>query len=184
MASRAMVLLEQLHEESGAKVEIDVDGTIIVTPASDEHVVAASDLVLQLGKAAPAGVLVVAEGPIWAPLGRENPSYIPDVSVIEAVSLRSGRDGQGLVPAPLVVVEIISPESRRRDLGEKAEGYWHGGAGTYWTIDLPGLAAVERPTLVIRRRGVEGWEPSDPMTGIVTIEKPFPLLLDLDRLSL
>jgi len=179
-----MALLEQIHEESGAKVEIDVDGTIIVTPASDEHVVAASDLVLQLGMAAPPGVLVVAEGPIWAPLGRENPSYIPDVSVIEAVSLRSGRDGQGLVPAPLVVVEIISPESRRRDLGEKAEGYWQGGARAYWTIDLPGLAPVDRPTLVIRRRAVDRWETSDPMTGVVSLDEPFGLRLDLDRLAL
>jgi hypothetical protein len=32
MVSRVTSLLEQIHEESGARGEIDINGTIIVTP--------------------------------------------------------------------------------------------------------------------------------------------------------
>jgi hypothetical protein len=66
--------LEWLAETAGAKVEVDIEGSIIVTPATDEHFVAGAEFLRQLGAVAPEGVLVGAEGPRWAPLGADRPS--------------------------------------------------------------------------------------------------------------
>jgi Uma2 family endonuclease len=184
MATIAIELLDRLTEESGAKVEIDAEGSIVVTPASDAHVVAASELLRQLAMAAPPGVRVVAEGPRWAPLGGTSPSYVPDIAVVEATALRRGSDDYGLHPSPLLVVEVLSPESRRRDLREKADAYWRGGATAYWTVELPDLSPVERPTLSIRRRGASAWEPVEELSGSASVDAPFTLGLELDRLAL
>jgi len=38
-------------------------------------------------------------------------------------------------PAPLLVVEVLSPTTRRRDVHEKRDLYLSAGAGEYWVID-------------------------------------------------
>src|SRR5215211_2653812 len=132
-----MVWLERLAEDSGAKVEVDAEGSIIVAPATDDHLIAAQALHEQLLAYRPPETLVFTEGPRWNPTGAERPSYVPDVSVVDRRALRRARGVYTLSPAPLLVVEVISPESRRRDVGEKADAYFAGGALAYWTVDIP-----------------------------------------------
>jgi Uma2 family endonuclease len=66
------------------------------------------------------------EGLRWSPTGRLQPSYIPDVSVLDRRSVARPAGVLSLDPPPLVVVDVLSPESRRRDPGEKAAGYFAG----------------------------------------------------------
>jgi NAD-dependent dihydropyrimidine dehydrogenase PreA subunit len=50
------------------------------------------------------------------------------------------------IPGPPIglVVEVMSPSSRARDLGPKRELYWRSGVPTYWTVDqLTGRVAVQ-----------------------------------------
>jgi hypothetical protein len=67
----------------------------------------------------------------------------------------------------LLVVDIVSPDSRRRDLTEKADAYFTGGASAFWTIELPALTGVARPELTVRQRGFDTWESRGPLTGAI-----------------
>jgi Uma2 family endonuclease len=125
-----MAWLERLAELADAKVEVDRDGGVVVSPASDRHVVAATRLAVRLAGQVDDAVEVVVEGPRWSPLGGMAPSYVPDLTVVWRSSLQRGDRDYGLVPPPLLVVEILSPATRRRDLGEKEADYYLGGAST------------------------------------------------------
>jgi Uma2 family endonuclease len=173
--------LDWLAEEAGAKVEIDREGSVIVSPATDAHVFAASDLHQQLLTVRSSDLLVLIEGPRWTPFGPDRPSYVPDLSVLERQALQRPAGLGSLTPPPLLLVEIVSPDSRRRDLTEKADAYFAGGATAYWTIELPALTGVSRPELTIRQRGHDSWETREPLTGPVHLQ-PIDVHLDLDRL--
>ena len=111
--------LDWLADEAGAKVEVDAEGSIVVSPASDAHVFAANQLQRQLLTAITGERLVLLEGPRWTPRGAIGPSYVPDLCILERRALPRPANTFNLDPAPLLVVEIVSPESRRRDLGER-----------------------------------------------------------------
>jgi Uma2 family endonuclease len=177
------VWLDRLAEDAGAKVELDDEGSVIVSPATDAHLVAAHALYDQLRPALPVALLVFTGGPRWNPLGADHPSYVPDLSVVEAEALRRLPGSFALQPPPLLVIEICSPESRRRDLEEKADAYHAGGAHAYWTVEVPALSHVTRPEATVRRRAVQGWETEATVSGDVTLSDPVWLRCDLDRLS-
>ncbi len=175
--------LDWLAEQAQAKVEVDIEGSIIVTPASNPHVVAVAQLLRQVVAVAPPELLVAPEGPRWAPLGGDKPSYVPDLTVVEARAVSLDTEDFALDPPPLLVVEVISPESRRRDLQEKVEAYFVGGAFAYWTVEVPRLSPLDTPELTIRRRGAGGWVTEQPVHGVVDIGAPFAVQLDLSRLA-
>ena len=62
--------LDWLAGEAGAKVEVDNEGSVIVSPATDAHVFAASELHQQLVAVPTPELLVLVEGPRWTPSGR------------------------------------------------------------------------------------------------------------------
>ena len=176
--------LDRLAEEAGAKVEVDSVGSVIVSPATDAHVFAASELHQQLLAVRTPELLVLVEGPRWTPLGQDRSSYVPDLCVLERRALHRPAGLGSLTPPPLLMVEIVSPDSRRRDLTEKAEAYFTGGAAAYWTIELPVLTGVNRPELTVRQRGRDAWDTRGPLTGAAHLNHPFDVRLDLDRLTL
>ena len=175
--------LEGLAEQAQAKVEVDMEGNIIVSPATDPHLFAVARLLGPLSGACPKGLVVVAEGPWWTPLSSDEPSYVPDLGVLDEAMFSSRRSDLRLEVPPLLVVEILSPTSRRRDLGEKVEGYYAGGAEAYWTVEVPDLTGVATVELTIRTRGADAWDTSGPLTGVVDIEFPFPVQVDLSTLA-
>jgi Uma2 family endonuclease len=176
--------LDWLAEEAGAKVEVDSEGSVIVSPAADAHVFAASELDQQLLAVRTPELLVLVEGPRWNPLGPDRSSYVPDLCVLERRALHRPSGLWSLTPPPLLMVEIVSPDSRRRDLTEKAEAYFTGGAGAYWTIELPALTGVKRTELTVRQRRRDAWDTRGPLTGPAHLNHPIDIRLDLDRLAL
>ena len=50
---------------------------------------------------------------------------------------RSGRDaiGENGVSELLLAVEVLSPSSRRRDVGDKLTSYRDAGVPSYWVVD-------------------------------------------------
>ena len=63
----------------------------------------------------------------------ETSYLVPDVSVVRAADL--GDDEEGLHRVPLLVVEVLSPSTRRTDLLLKKDIYRGLGVPTYWLVD-------------------------------------------------
>ncbi|WP_328612676.1 Uma2 family endonuclease [Amycolatopsis sp. NBC_00355] len=72
-----------------------------------------------------------------------------------------------------VVIEIVSPGSRRTDYRVKHDEYADAGIPHYWIIDL-----TEPVSLVACR----GYQDAAAVTGTFATDVPFPVKLDLDAL--
>lgn len=72
--------------------------------------------------------------PFTVKLPQQNVVYSPDIFFVadERLHLLQPTHFDG---APDLVIEIVSPESRRRDWGEKLENYQKAGVREYWLID-------------------------------------------------
>lgn len=64
----------------------------------------------------------------------ERDNFEPDLSVWRAADHRFERD-QLLYPRPDLVVEVLSPKTRARDLGKKKREYGLAGTHEYWVVD-------------------------------------------------
>lgn len=83
---------------------------------------------------------------------------IPDVALVPELDLDVVR----LYTPPIVVVEILSPSTRRTDLMDKATEYAEFGVGQYWIVDL------EIPSISIQQNLGGNWIP----TAILIRENP------------
>lgn len=129
--------LDWLRAELGVvHLELDPWGSLIVSPATDEHETAVAILqhqaVVQLEL--PAGC-VRANGLAWKIPGGSGYLNVPDLAVVAPGWVRVGD--LHLAPPPLLVVEVASPSTRRADRGRKLADYRLGGAGLYVLVDLP-----------------------------------------------
>ncbi|MFQ5794089.1 MAG: Uma2 family endonuclease [Candidatus Bipolaricaulia bacterium] len=113
-----------------------VDGEVIVlAPASRKHQELADFLTQVLGifvKQQELGVVLSA--PFQMKTGPELPGREPDLLFVAKERLDLLKETYLEGPADLVV-EIISPESRLRDRGEKFAEYELGGVKEYWLLD-------------------------------------------------
>jgi Uma2 family endonuclease len=66
--------------------------------------------------------------------GEKMPGRLPDIIFVARENLARAEDNHLNGPGDLVV-EIISPESRSRDRGDKFYEYEQGGVREYWLID-------------------------------------------------
>ena len=111
-----------------------VDGRVVMTsPASARHQdigVFLTNVLAEHARTHDLGRVLLAPFQMRLPTsGRE-----PDVLFVAREHM--GRVLQNRVEGPAdLVVEIVSPESRVRDCGEKFYEYQEGGVGEYWLID-------------------------------------------------
>ncbi|MFD8492526.1 Uma2 family endonuclease [Amycolatopsis sp. NPDC059657] len=105
----------------------------------------------------------------------------PDLVVVsKAAGARLDAEG-GIYKASevVVVVEIVSPGSKRTDYVTKHGEYADAGIPHYWIVDL-----ADRVSLVAcHQAGVFGYQDAPAATGTFTTTEPFPLKLDLDQLG-
>src|SRR5262245_19458297 len=112
-----------------------LDGKHVVTPPPDiSHQRACSSLHVQLGN----HVRRRRQGEVLAgPIGLKLAQHTvvePDLLVVLAAPARSLR---GLVDqAPDLVVEVLSPSTRRNDRGRKLRQYAAAGVPEYWIVEL------------------------------------------------
>jgi len=115
--------------EDGHRYEL-LDGVLVVTPApAVPHQVVVSGVFRALWDAHPSTTLILPAPVDWVP----EPMTVlqPDVVVV-------GRDEAGqrkLTRVPLLVVEVLSPSTRRHDLGSKRLAYAGYGVPAYWVVD-------------------------------------------------
>lgn len=139
--------LDWLRAELGiAHLELDPWGSLIVSPATDEHERAVallhSQADRQLGLAPGC---VMSNGIAWKVPGGSGYLNVPDLAVVAPDWQRA--EAEHLDPPPLLVVEVASPSTRAVDRGRKLTDYRLGGAGLYVLVDLPANSAATDVTL-------------------------------------
>jgi Uma2 family endonuclease len=126
--------LDELHRlpDDGNKYEL-VFGELFVTPApTEEH----ETILARLSAVLVPYVAARGLGAVFHPraiLRFDDSEAEPDLFV-RALRAKPQRDWDA-APPPLLVVEVVSPTTRRRDLVDKRELYLAVGAGEYWVID-------------------------------------------------
>jgi Uma2 family endonuclease len=121
--------------DDGKRYEI-LDGELYVTPApSPLHQRVSKRLQRQLEDYFEArGLGEVFDAPIDMILGRHDVAQ-PDILVVTNPGQISGR---GIEGTPLLVVEVLSPSTRRHDREVKMRRYGELGIPHYWIVDPEG----------------------------------------------
>ena len=121
-------LLETLPDD-GLRYEL-IDGTLLVSPApTPRHQAAIGELYLLLRAACPEDHFVLLSPLDWQPDGRT--SLEPDLLVVR----RDRIGAKNITQTPTLVIEVISPSSRRIDRTLKLSRYAEGGISHYWVVD-------------------------------------------------
>lgn len=118
-----------------AHLELDPWGSLIVSPATDEHELAQGALTVQAARQLESAEYIVLPSMPWTVPGGTGYLMVPDLTVLAADWHRV--DELHFEPPPLLVVEIASPSTRRADRGRKLADYRLGGAEKYLLVDLP-----------------------------------------------
>ncbi|MBK5306864.1 MAG: Uma2 family endonuclease [Frankiaceae bacterium] len=147
--------------DDGQRYEL-VDGGLVVTPpATQRHQDLASDLRDRLAAAAPPGWRVRYE---YALPFADDTQRVPDVVVYRWPLQHPRPDERNPLGPPDVglIVEVVSPRTRRTDRFAKPGEYAEAGIPLFWRLETePGLVlhtfalrgATYEPTAQIRERG-------------------------------
>jgi Uma2 family endonuclease len=104
----------------------------------------------------------------------------PDIVVVDRAERARVRTEGGVLRASGVhlVVEIVSPGSKRTDRIIKHAEYADAGISHYWILDLESPISL----VAYRLAGELGYVEDDETTGTFTTTEPYPLTVELDRL--
>lgn len=171
--------LDWLRDELGiAHLELDPWGSLIVSPATDEHETAVAMLhdqaVPQLGLP---GGCVRSNGLAWKVPGGSGYVNVPDLAVVAPGWTRVA--GLHLDPPPLLLVEVGSPSTRGVDRTRKLADYRLGGAGLYLLVDLPEPGSVTEVTFEAHDFVADQITTAAGAIGLLVAERP--LRLELTR---
>ena len=108
----------------------------------------------------------------------------PDLVVVERRALQRVRTEGGLLLAAetLLIIEIVSPGSRRTDFMIKRAEYADAGIPYYWILDLEPAGAVSLRACH-QAEGTAGYVDYGAVANTYTTELPFPLTIDLAAIS-
>ncbi|MBY8848142.1 Uma2 family endonuclease [Saccharothrix longispora] len=160
------------------------EGRILMSPSpAPDHNHASLQLAMQLSAQLPAELEVIQDVDLDLELTEPDApgfSRRPDLLVLERRARRRVRSEGGLMRASevSVVIEIVSPGSKRMDRIVKRGEYADAGIPHYWIVDL-----AEPVSLVAcHLAGEFGYQDPGDVTGVFTTDVPFPVRLDLDVL--
>jgi Uma2 family endonuclease len=160
------------------------EGNLVMSPSpSPRHMVVAAELYVQLRSQLPADLRAVPDVDLDVQLAaadQPGTARRPDLVVVEQAEFeRVAQDG-GLLRAAntVLVVEIVSPGSRRTDNLVKRGEYADAGIPAYWIID------AEAPISLVacHLAGDFGYQDRGAVNGTFETTEPFPVRIDLDAL--
>jgi Uma2 family endonuclease len=129
--------LEEMHAlpdlENGTKYEL-VDGELWVTPGpTEQH----NDIVAQLTAILVPYVLAQGLGLVYHPRAALRAGPLTEVEPDLMVRRRNPDPHASweTAPRPILVIEVASPSTRRRDYGKKRDLYLREGIPEYWIVD-------------------------------------------------
>ncbi len=99
---------------------------------------------------------------------------VPDVVVVRVDAPQQRATARDVA----LIVEILSPSTRKVDLQVKAYEYAEAGIPHYWIVDLDEPVSL----VACHLAGELGYVDGGAATGVFTTSEPFPLRLDLDAL--
>ena len=166
--------------DDGNRYEV-LDGELFVTPqAAATHQYIAYRLVLTLGPYCDRHAIGWVPGP-GAVVFEEQSELQPDVQVVPGVPRMRSEHEWKTLPLPLLVVEILSDSTARRDLGKKRDAYLRIGIPTYWVVDASerrvliwaGPTAADAPVI---ETDVLRWQPRADLPPLeITVDSILPL---------
>ncbi|GIE84115.1 Uma2 family endonuclease [Actinoplanes regularis] len=152
-----------------------IDGRLILPSAVPFHQLLGVELVLALRPGCPTGYTPVPGLSLQVDRFSEPR---PDVVVVAKSEYKRS-------PVPvdkaLLVVEIISPESRFRDMDSKTKIYAAAGLNHYWVIDPDFKHGLELTEFRIGSNGE--YEQVASTSGIFETDLPYPVKIDLPVLT-
>jgi Uma2 family endonuclease len=172
-----------LGEDEHGRSEL-MEGNLVMSPSpSPDHNMAVLRLAMQLIPQLPAHVEVITDVDIdleLVPPDQPGFSRRPDLLVVDRKARERVRSEGGLIRASevVVVVEVVSPGSRRTDNVVKRSEYADAGIPHYWILD------IEPPVSLVACRLTEQFGYADDQTasGEFTASSPFPVTVDLRQL--
>jgi Uma2 family endonuclease len=152
--------------DDGHRYEL-IDGVLLVTPAPIlRHQLVLSHLFRLLAEAAPAGVRVLP-APVDIKVG-DATVVQPDLVVLD----RPDLDAAFVDTPPLLVVEVLSPSTRRIDVSAKRLVYEGFGVPSYWIVD-PEAASIT--VLALTADGTYAQAGEAHADDLLEVTRPFPV---------
>ena len=161
--------LEELHRlpDDGNKYEV-IRGELFVTPPpSVDH----EGVLARLSRILTMYVDRHGLGEVYHPravIRFEGSEAEPDL-MVRVVPPGAHGNAWETLPPPLLVVEVLSPTTRRRDLHAKRAYYLDAGVGEYWVVD------GERREIHVIRRGAEDIVARDSVVWPAAAAEPLAL---------
>jgi Uma2 family endonuclease len=185
MPSRPFTVAEYaaLGETESGYTEL-IEGRLLMSPSPvPDYGYAMGELFVAVRSSLPEGFEAIQDTDLdleLAPADEPGTVHRPDVMVVAAQARRRVRAEGGLLRASdaRLVVEIVSPSSRRTDRVVKRDEYATAGIPHYWIVDLSEPVSV----LVCHLAGELGYANDHEFTDVLSVAKPFPIQLELSRL--
>jgi len=161
-----------------------IEGRLLMSPSpAFKHNRAMGRLYKRLDQQVPDDLEVVQELDVdleLAPVGAPGFSRRPDVMVVRGDTGDRIEAEGGLVLASevVLVIEIVSPGSKRLDHVDKRRDYADAGIPNYWILDIDDPISLT----ACRLTDDFGYVDDQVATGTFTTDVPFPVEVSLDRL--
>ncbi|MFG1789932.1 Uma2 family endonuclease [Nocardia sp. NPDC049149] len=173
-----------LDEDELVRHELQ-EGVLTISPSpKPEHNIAGAELYSQVKTQLPPDLAAVPDVDLDLQLVPEDGLATvrrPDLVVVDRFELQRVKDERGVLRASgaRLVVEIVSPGSRRTDYVMKRSEYEDAGIPNYWIIDL----STPLSLVAFRLTDELGYVDEGEATGTFTTSSPCPLTIDLKQLG-
>jgi Uma2 family endonuclease len=161
-----------------------VEGSLVMSPTpTPQHMVALGGLYAALAAQLPPELRVPDVDLDLVLAAERSPGTVrrPDLVVVTKAEYQRVTAHGGLLRASdtMLVVEVISPGSRRTDDIFKRDDYADAGIPHYWIVD------VDDPVSLTACRRVDefGYQDAGEVTGVLEVTEPFAARIDLDSLG-
>jgi Uma2 family endonuclease len=160
------------------------EGNLVMSPSpTPRHMIASGRLFIQLHSQLPPNLCPVQDVDVdlrLVPVDQPGSSRRPDLVVVDQAAVaRVDREG-GLLRADevVLVVEIVSPGSRRTDHVIKRAEYADAGIPTYWIVDLDSPASLTACHLTAGF----GYQDGGAVADLFIASEPYPVRIELNAL--
>lgn len=166
-----------IEESDASRCYELVEGVVVVSPRPiPRHQLAARRLATLLAEQLPRGLVVLPEVELSVDLRHPPTVRVPDIVVTGPIDLDRPRLEED---SAKLVIEIISPGSRRTDRVMKFNEYLEAGIPSYWIID-PAAGGADRFVAFDLQDG--GYVEVARGSGVVEVSRPVPMTIDVRAL--
>ena len=130
----AEVLADPVLQDLPYKIELNEYGKIVMSPASNRHLLCRGLIIGLLGP-----LLADGEVILGCSIQTADGVKVADVAWVSADFLRRHGVANPYPEAPEIVIEILSPSNTLAEMEEKKELYFARGAREFWVCEEDGL---------------------------------------------